>query len=189
MIHETAVIDEGAQIGERTRVWHFSHVMAGARIGANCTLGQNVFVADGVTIGDGVKLQNNVSIFSGVKLEDDVFIGPSAVFTNVARPRSAVSQREAFATTLVKQGATVGANATIVCGVTLGRHSFVGAGAVVTHDVPDHALVFGNPALLKGWVCQCGGPLVFSKNEGPKTAVCESCARAFERTGDEVVRA
>ena len=151
-VHETAVVDEGAVLGEGTRVWHFSHVSSGARLGTRCVLGQNVFVGPGVAIGDGVKIQNNVSVYSGVTLEDDVFLGPSMVFTNVSTPRSHVDRKNSFERTRVKRGATIGANATIVCGNTIGRHAMVGAGAVVTSDVPDFALVYGTPARLQGWV-------------------------------------
>ena len=157
--HETARVDAGALIGDGTRIWHFSHVMAGARIGRRCMLAQNVFVAGGAVIGDRVKIQNNVSIYDGVTLEDGVFCGPSAVFTNVVTPRSHVSRRHAFAPTLVRQGATIGANSTLLCGITIGRFAFIGAGAVVTRDVPDYALVVGNPARHVGWACGCGARL------------------------------
>ena len=140
-VHPTAVVDQPCRIGDGTKVWHFCHVMAGARIGRGCTLGQNVFVSGGAIIGDRVKIQNNVSIYDGVVIEDDVFLGPSAVLTNVRNPRAAVSRRDAFETTLLRQGCTIGANATIVCGVTIGRYAFVAAGAVVTHDLPDHVPV------------------------------------------------
>jgi UDP-2-acetamido-3-amino-2,3-dideoxy-glucuronate N-acetyltransferase len=154
--HPTAVIDRGARIGAGTRIWHFCHVMAGARIGAGCVLGQNVFVAGSARIGDRCRLQNNVSIYDGVTLADDVFVGPSAVFTNVRNPRAAVDRRAAFELTTVEKGATIGANATIVCGVTIGAHALVGAGAVVTRDVPAHAIVQGVPARRSGWICRCG---------------------------------
>ena len=155
-VHETAVVDVGAVVGPATKIWHFSHVMAGARIGAGCVLGQNVFVAATAVIGDGCKIQNNVSIYDGVHLEDDVFIGPSAVFTNVTRPRAFISRKQEFRLTRVERGATVGANATIVCGRRLGAYCMVAAGAVVTLDVPAHALVAGVPAGRRGWVCRCG---------------------------------
>jgi UDP-2-acetamido-3-amino-2,3-dideoxy-glucuronate N-acetyltransferase len=158
-VHETAVVDVGAVVGPATKVWHFSHVMAGARIGARCVLGQNVFVAATAVIGDGCKIQNNVSIYDGVHLEDDVFIGPSAVFTNVTRPRAFISRKQEFQSTRVERGATVGANATIVCGRRLGAYCVVAAGAVVTRDVPAYALVVGVPARRRGWVCRCGEPL------------------------------
>jgi UDP-2-acetamido-3-amino-2,3-dideoxy-glucuronate N-acetyltransferase len=156
----SADIEPSATLGPNTRVWRFAHVMSGAHIGANCTLGQGVFVAGTVVIGDACKVQNNVSLYDGLTLEDEVFLGPSCVFTNVKHPRAAISRRHAFERTLVRHGATVGANATIVCGVTIGRYAMVGAGAVVSHDVPDHALVVGVPARRAGWVGRRGVPLV-----------------------------
>lgn len=158
-IHPTATVDEGVEIGDGTRIWHYSHLMPGAVLGAGCNLGQNVFVGRGVRIGDGVKIQNNVSVYEGVELEDGVFCGPSVVFTNVLEPRAHVERKDEFAPTLVRRGATLGANATIVCGTTIGSYAFVGAGAVVTRDVPDFALVVGVPARRSGWVCRCGGRL------------------------------
>ncbi len=155
-IHESAWVDDGASIGEGTRIWHFCHILSGAVIGERCSLGQNVVVMSGTRLGNNVKVQNNVSIYEGVELEDDVFCGPSMVFTNVLNPRSHVSRKHEYRRTLVRRGASIGANATIVCGVTLGEYSFVGAGAVVTRDVPPYALVTGVPARQKGWVCQCG---------------------------------
>jgi UDP-2-acetamido-3-amino-2,3-dideoxy-glucuronate N-acetyltransferase len=155
-IHSTACIDEGAVVGDGTRIWHFSHIASGARIGRNCSLGQNVYVADGVTVGNGVKIQNNVSLYSGVHLEDDVFCGPSCVFTNVINPRSQVSRKAEFQETRVRRGATIGANATIVCGVTVDRYGFVGAGSVVTKDVPQYALVIGVPGVQIGWMTRHG---------------------------------
>jgi UDP-2-acetamido-3-amino-2,3-dideoxy-glucuronate N-acetyltransferase len=172
-VHETAIVDDGAIVGAGTRIWHFSHVMAGARIGQECVLGQNVFVAATAVLGDNVKVQNGVSIYDGVELADDVFVGPSAVFTNVKAPRSAVSRKDAFQRTLVGRGATIGANATIVCGHELGAHCFVGAGAVVTRDVPPHALVVGNPARRVGWMCACGSRL-------RKSMTCEECGAPYE---------
>jgi UDP-2-acetamido-3-amino-2,3-dideoxy-glucuronate N-acetyltransferase len=155
-IHESAFVDQGATIGEGTKIWHFCHVMGKAVIGENCNLGQNVFVADGVRLGNNIKVQNNVSIYTGVLCEDDVFLGPSMVFTNVINPRSAVNRKNEYKTTLVKKGATIGANATIICGVTLGEYSFIGAGAVVTKDVKPYALMTGVPAVQKGWVSRAG---------------------------------
>jgi UDP-2-acetamido-3-amino-2,3-dideoxy-glucuronate N-acetyltransferase len=178
--HPSACIDAGSEIGEGTRIWHFSHIMAGATLGRNCNLGQNVVVSPGVTIGKNVKIQNNVSVYTGVELEDDVFCGPSMVFTNVINPRSHVLRKHEYRKTLVKQGASIGANATVVCGVTLGRFSFVGAGAVVTRDVPDHALVVGVPATQIGWMCQCGIRLP----EPPAETKCSECGRIYEVKGD-----
>ncbi len=154
--HESSYIDEGCRIGEGTKIWHFTHVMSRAQIGRHCNIGQNVVIAPDVVVGDHVKIQNNVSIYTGVTLEDDVFCGPSMVFTNVINPRSHVSRKDEYRPTLVRRGATLGANATIVCGHTIGRYAFIGAGAVVTRDVPDYALVVGNPGRVAGWVCACG---------------------------------
>jgi UDP-2-acetamido-3-amino-2,3-dideoxy-glucuronate N-acetyltransferase len=180
--HPTATIDPGAEIGEGTRIWHYSHVMPGARIGRRCNLGQNVFVATDVIIGDNVKVQNNVSLYEGVVLEDDVFCGPSMVFTNVLNPRSHVSRKNEFRPTLVRRGATIGANATVVCGHTIGRYAFIGAGAVVTRDVPDHALVLGSPARIVGWMCDCGERLVGERSD----LSCAKCGRHYQRFRDRV---
>jgi UDP-2-acetamido-3-amino-2,3-dideoxy-glucuronate N-acetyltransferase len=155
-IHDSAIVDKGAQIGKNTRIWHFSHVMGSAKIGKNCILGQNVFVGNNVSLGNNVKIQNNVSVYEGVICEDDVFLGPSMVFTNVLNPRSTVNRKNEFKTTLVKKGTTIGANATIVCGVTLGEYCFIGAGAVVTKNVKPFALMIGVPAIQKGWVSRAG---------------------------------
>lgn len=176
--HESAYIDEGCRIGEGTKIWHFSHVMSGAAIGARCNIGQNVVVSPEVVIGDNVKIQNNVSIYTGVILEDDVFCGPSMVFTNVVNPRSHVVRKNEFRRTLVKRGATLGANCTIVCGHTIGRYAFVGAGTVVTGDVPDYALVVGNPGRISGWACVCGVKLA-SGATVPDQAVCTSCGKRY----------
>jgi len=173
--HPTAVIDAGAEIGEGTRVWHFSHIMPGSRVGKNCNLGQNVVVSPGVIIGNNVKIQNNVSVYTGVELEDDVFCGPSMVFTNVVNPRSHIVRKNEYRRTLVKKGASIGANATVVCGSTLGKYSFVAAGAVVTRDVPDYALVMGVPAERVGWMCYCGIRLSSEEGEGQ----CPSCRRSY----------
>ena len=161
-IHPTAIVEEGCEMGEGTKVWHFSHLMPGARLGKNCNIGQNVFIADGVSLGDNVKVQNNVSLYTGVICEDDVFLGPSAVFTNVVNPRSAVNRRGQYAETRVGKGASVGANATIVCGHDLGAYCFIGAGAVVTKYVPPYALVAGNPARQMGWMSEYGHRLQFN---------------------------
>lgn len=179
--HESAYIDGSARIGDGTHIWHFCHVMSGAIIGNNCTLGQNVFVANGVVIGDHVKIQNNVSIYQSVVLEDYVFCGPSMVFTNVKTPRSAFPRNtpDDYLVTRVKHGASIGANATIVCGVTIGRWAFIAAGAVVTNDAPDYALMMGVPADQVGWVCECGLRLSFSEGN----AACE-CGREYEQTSN-----
>jgi UDP-2-acetamido-3-amino-2,3-dideoxy-glucuronate N-acetyltransferase len=167
-VHESSYVDDGCSIGDGTKIWHFSHIMSGARIGRNCTIGQNVVISTGVTVGDNVKIQNNVSVYTGVTLEDDVFCGPSVVFTNVVNPRSHISRRHEFRPTLVRRGATLGANSTVVCGHTIGEHAFVGAGAVVTRDIPNYALVVGNPARIASWVCKCGATL------GSKSTVATS---------------
>ena len=162
--HETAVIDEGCQIGEGTKIWHFSHIMPNCILGASCNIGQNVVISPEVVLGNNVKVQNNVSIYTGVICEDDVFLGPSMVFTNVMNPRSAVNRRDSYLKTIVKQGASIGANATIVCGHDIGRYAFIGAGAVVTKHVPDYALVVGNPARQIGWMSEYGHRLNFDEN-------------------------
>ena len=168
-------MEEGVEIGSGTRIWHFCHVMPQAQIGRDCSIGQNVFIGSEVSVGHNVKIQNNVSVYTGVTIEDDVFLGPSMVFTNVINPRSHVPRRGEYQSTLVKQGASIGANATIVCGVTLGRYAFVGAGAVVTRDVPDYGLVYGAPATIQGWMCQCGVRLQFEADGGQEKAVCDNC--------------
>jgi UDP-2-acetamido-3-amino-2,3-dideoxy-glucuronate N-acetyltransferase len=180
--HPTAVIDEPCEIGEGTKIWHFSHIMSGAKIGKGCTIGQNVMIAPEVSIGNNVKIQNNVSVFEGVIIEDDIFLGPSMVFTNVTNPRSFISRKDEFKKTVVKKGATIGANATIICGNTIGKYAFIGAGAVVTKDAPDYALVVGNPARIMGWMCECGNKLNFSDN----FAVCK-CGKKYKKLGDKVV--
>jgi UDP-2-acetamido-3-amino-2,3-dideoxy-glucuronate N-acetyltransferase len=174
-VHETAIVDEGARIGAKTRIWHWVHVCGGAVIGEGCSLGQNVFVGNKVTIGNNVRIQNNVSIYDEVTLEDDVFCGPSMVFTNVINPRSHVPRKDEFSKTWVKRGATIGANATIVCGNTIGRYAMVGAGAVVTKDVPDYALVIGTPARAMGWICQCGERLHVVGD----SASCVACGHRY----------
>lgn len=183
-VHESAYVDRGAKVGPGTKIWHFSHVMPGAEIGADCSLGQNVFVANGVKIGNHVKIQNNVSVYEGVTLEDYVFCGPSCVFTNVRTPRSAFPRNrpEDYARTVVRHGATIGANATVVCGVTIGEWAFVAAGAVVTKDVRPYALVAGVPARPIGWACQCGVRLGFVGDR----AICPACSRRYRMRGDGV---
>ena len=177
--HESAFIDDDCVIGAGTKIWHCTHVMTGAQIGQNCNIGQNVVVSPGVVIGNNVKIQNNVSVYTGVVLEDDVFCGPSMVFTNVVNPRSHVSRKDEYRQTLVRRGATLGANSTIVCGVAIGCYAFVGAGAVVTREVPDYALVVGNPARLVGWVCACGVKLAAAKvPEG--TLSCKACGAGYD---------
>ena len=180
-VHESAYVDAGARIGAGTKVWHFCHVMPAAVIGERCVLGQNVVVMNGTRIGNNVKIQNNVSIYEGVELEDDVFCGPSMVFTNVMNPRSHVSRKHEYRRTLVRRGASIGANATIVCGVTLGEYAFVGAGSVITRDVPAYALMVGVPARRVGWMCQCGERL-------PESGVgtCRACGTVYERAGDGI---
>jgi UDP-2-acetamido-3-amino-2,3-dideoxy-glucuronate N-acetyltransferase len=165
-VHESAFVDQPCHIGAGTKIWHFCHVMAEARIGCGCILGQNVFVGQGVIVGDNVKIQNNVSLYTGLELEDDVFCGPSCVFTNVINPRSQILRHDQYMRTLVRRGATIGANSAIVCGVTIGRYAFVGAGAVVRHDVPDYALVLGVPAQQKGWMSRHGHRLKERDSEG-----------------------
>lgn len=176
-VHESAYVDEGAEIGEATRVWHFCHVMPGAHVGEGCTLGQNVVVMPGTRLGSNVKVQNNVSIYEGVECEDDVFLGPSMVFTNVVNPRSHVPRRDEYQKTLVERGASVGANASIVCGHRLGRYCFVAAGAVVTRDVAAFALVAGVPARRVGWMCVCGERL--DDDAGAGEMACDDCGRAY----------
>jgi UDP-2-acetamido-3-amino-2,3-dideoxy-glucuronate N-acetyltransferase len=181
-IHETAVVDHGATLGDGTKVWHFCHVLGDSTIGADCALGQNVFVASKVSIGDRVRIQNNVSVYEGVTLEDDVFVGPSVVFTNVHHPRIGFPRHDQYAPTLVKRGATLGANCTIVCGNTVGEYALVAAGAVVTKTVAPHALVAGVPAKRIGWACRCGSPLPDSKG-----GRCEECGRSYELSDGALV--
>lgn len=182
--HETAVIDEPCEIGEGTKIWHFSHIMNNARIGRNCTFGQNVLIASNVNIGDGVKIQNNVSVYEGVTLEDYVFCGPSMVFTNVFNPRSEIRRMDEVRPTLIRRGASLGANCTIVCGITVGRYAFVGAGTVVVKDVPDFALVVGNPGKIIGWMCVCGDRIDFAGEDG--TGACRMCQRKYRKVGQTV---
>jgi UDP-2-acetamido-3-amino-2,3-dideoxy-glucuronate N-acetyltransferase len=181
-VHPTSEVHPSARIGADTKVWHFCHVMEGAEIGARCSLGQNVFVARGVKVGDDVKIQNNVSLYEGVELGDGVFCGPSCVFTNVNTPRSRVSRRNEYAKTRVGEGATIGANATIVCGNEIGRFAFVGAGSVVTGPVPEYALVYGSPARVKGWMCECGEKLSFKGTQ----AKCKRCQSAYRKASGKI---
>ena len=185
-VHQSSFVDDGAEIGEGTKIWHFSHIMSGSKIGKNCNIGQNVVISPAVIIGNNVKIQNNVSVYTGVIIEDDAFLGPSMVFTNVINPRSHVSRKDEYKKTFVKKGASIGANATIVCGITLGRYCFIGAGSVVTKDIPDYGLYYGNPARFRGWICQCGVQLnnfLKSKNE---IFSCPSCGDKYKIIGQEL---
>lgn len=186
-VHESSYVDDGCEIGAGTKIWHFSHLMTGARVGARCNIGQNVVISPGVVIGDNVKIQNNVSVYTGVILEDDVFCGPSMVFTNVVNPRSAVSRKDEYRETLVKRGASIGANTTIVCGHTIGAFAFIGAGAVVTRDVPDHALVVGNPGRISGWMCECGVKLA-GGSAAPTAVACAACGRRYAARDGRLAR-
>ena len=176
-VHPSAYVDEGASIGRGSKIWHFSHILPGTRIGEGCNIGQNVVIGPDVSVGNGCKIQNNVSVYQGVTLEDDVFCGPSMVFTNVYNPRANIRRMDEARPTLVKNGASLGANCTVVCGVTIGRCAFVGAGAVVTRDVPDYALVYGNPAKQKGWVCGCGEKLSADLS-------CPTCSARYAQAED-----
>ena len=187
-VHETAVVDEGARIGTGTKIWHFCHVMGSAEVGDGCVFGQNVFIGPHVRIGHNAKIQNNVSVYDCVTLEDDVFCGPSMVFTNVLNPRSHVSRKDEFKDTLVRQGATLGANCTIVCGTEIGRYSFVAAGAVVTSDVPPFALMMGVPARRAGWMCACGVRLPLPAS-GDAVAKCDACHERYELHGENLTSA
>ena len=184
-VHASSYVDDPCSIGTGTKVWHFSHVMKNARIGVNCNIGQNVVISPEVVVGNNVKIQNNVSVYTGCILEDDVFCGPSMVFTNVVNPRSHVVRKDEYKTTLVRKGATLGANCTVVCGTTIGRYAFVGAGSVVTRDVPDYALVYGNPARPRGWMCACGIGLKFSAN-GKGSGKCQSCGAEYVKSGEQI---
>jgi UDP-2-acetamido-3-amino-2,3-dideoxy-glucuronate N-acetyltransferase len=183
-VHNTAVVDENVEIGKGTKIWHFSHILKGSKIGENCIIGQNVTIGPDVSIGNRCKIQNNVSIFKGVELEDDVFCGPSCVFTNVVNPRAFIERKQEFKKTLVKKGATIGANATIVCGITIGKYALIGAGSVITKDIPDYGLVYGNPGRLMGYVCKCGTVLVnkgFVKGKVLEESklFCENCGSIY----------
>jgi UDP-2-acetamido-3-amino-2,3-dideoxy-glucuronate N-acetyltransferase len=185
-VHESSYVDDGCTIGAGTRIWHFSHIMTGSRIGERCNIGQNVVVSPQVAIGDNVKIQNNVSIYTGVILEDDVFCGPSMVFTNVVNPRSHVSRKDEYRPTLVRRGASLGANCTVVCGHTIGAYAFIGAGAVVTKDVPDYALIVGNPGRLAGWMCQCGIKLAGAAAVSGSLE-CQACGSRYAFSGKGVL--
>ncbi|MDP4092275.1 MAG: DapH/DapD/GlmU-related protein [Bacillota bacterium] len=182
-VHESSYIDEPCEIGTGSKVWHFSHIMSNCKIGRNCNIGQNVVISPDVVIGNNVKIQNNVSVYTGVICEDDVFLGPSMVFTNVINPRSHVNRKNEYKATLVKKGASIGANATIVCGHTIGEYAFIGAGTVVTKDIPNFALVTGNPGRIKGWVCKCGAKLDFNK----KIAECKACGEKYTMHDENTV--
>lgn len=182
-VHESSYIDEPCQIGEGTKIWHFSHIMKNSVIGERCNIGQNVVISPDVVLGNNVKIQNNVSVYTGVICEDDVFLGPSCVFTNVINPRSFIERKEEYRRTIIKKGASIGANATIVCGHAVGRYAFIGAGAVVTKDVPDYALVVGNPSMIIGYVCECGNRL--EKNNDKY--VCKSCGKEYEKINQSLI--
>lgn len=178
-VHESSYVDNNTKIGKGTKIWHFSHIMSDSIIGDNCNIGQNVVISPNVILGNNVKIQNNVSVYTGVICEDDVFLGPSCVFTNVINPRSFISRKDEYKKTLIKKGASIGANATIVCGNSIGKYAFVGAGSVVTKDVPDYALVVGNPAKIVGYFCECGHRL----NDN---LICESCNKKYKKENDIV---
>ncbi|MFI3116235.1 MAG: acyltransferase [Clostridia bacterium] len=180
--HESSYIDDNCKIGKGTKIWHFSHIMSNCEIGDNCNIGQNVVISPQAKLGNGVKIQNNVSIYTGVTVEDDVFLGPSCVFTNVINPRAFINRQEEFRKTTIKKGVSIGANATIVCGYNIGKYAFVGAGAVVTKDVPDYALMVGNPARVSGYICKCGNKLSFEENE----ATCLECNSKYKKNLDLV---
>lgn len=181
-VHESSYVDEPCEIGEGTKIWHFSHVLKNAKIGKNCSIGQNVNIGGAAVIGNGVKIQNNVSVYDAVVIEDDVFCGPSMVFTNVFNPRSFIVRKNEYKETRIKKGASIGANATVVCGYTVGEYAFIGAGSVVAKDVPAYALVYGNPGRVRGWVCKCGEKLDFKD----KAAKCTACGAEYSKDGDKV---
>lgn len=181
-VHESSYVDQPCKIGNGTKIWHFSHIMKDCKLGENCNIGQNVVISPGVILGNGVKIQNNVSVYTGIECEDGVFLGPSCVFTNVINPRSFIERKTEYKKTIVKKGASIGANATIICGNTIGRFALIGAGAVVSKDVPDYALMVGNPARVKGYVCECGVKLAFNKEE----AKCKVCGMNYIKNGEIV---
>jgi len=194
-LHESSYVDEGAEVGEKTKIWHFCHVLKGSKIGRNCIIGQNCMIGPDVTVGDRCKFQNNISVYTGVVIEDDVFCGPSCVFTNVYNPRAFIERKHEFRKTLIKKGATIGANATIVCGATVGRYALVAAGAVVKSDVPDYAIVAGVPARQIGWACNCGTTLKLQvdgnkgrsgRPEPAGTAVCDYCRNEYALNGNQL---
>jgi UDP-2-acetamido-3-amino-2,3-dideoxy-glucuronate N-acetyltransferase len=185
-VHESSYVDDQCSIGPGTKIWHFCHIMKNSRIGANCNIGQNVVISPDVVIGNNVKIQNNVSVYTGCILEDDVFCGPSMVFTNVMNPRSHVVRRSEYQTTLVRKGASLGANSTVVCGTTIGLYAFVGAGSVVTHDIADYALVYGNPARQHGWMCACGITLEFNGDSSHQVGECHACGARYIKSGQQV---
>ncbi len=176
-VHPSSYVDEDCSIGKGTKIWHFSHIMSGCNIGERCNIGQNVVISPGVKLGNGCKIQNNVSVYTGVECEDGVFLGPSCVFTNVINPRAFIERKSEYRRTLIKKGASIGANATIVCGRNIGKYAFVGAGSVVTKNVPDYALVYGTPARVHGYVCECGESLHFADD----TAVCGACGKKYRK--------
>lgn len=181
-VHESSYVDENVKIGDGTKIWHFSHIMSNCEIGEKCNIGQNVVISPGVKLGNGVKIQNNVSVYTGVICEDDVFLGPSCVFTNVVNPRSFIERKTEYRDTIIGKGASIGANVTIVCGHNIGKYALVGAGAVVTKHIPDYALVVGNPARILGYVCKCGERLEFKDNQ----SVCSACGEKYIKTEEKV---
>lgn len=183
-VHESSYVDEGCEIGAGTKIWHFSHIMSGSKIGRNCNIGQNVVISPDVELGNGVKIQNNVSVYTGVICKDGVFLGPSCVFTNVINPRAFIERKSEYKPTVLEKGASVGANSTIVCGNHIGQYALIGAGSVVTRDVPDYAMVYGNPARIQGFVCKCGVQLHFNG----RSARCRACGTEYEKSETETVK-
>lgn len=181
-VHESSYVDDNVKIGDETKIWHFSHIMSNSEIGIRCNIGQNVVISPGVKLGNGVKIQNNVSVYTGVICDDDVFLGPSCVFTNVINPRSFIERKTEYRETIIGKGASIGANATIVCGHNIGKFSLIGAGSVVTKNIPDYALVMGNPARIKGYVCKCGEKLSFKNDR----AICTVCGLNYTKADEKV---